>query len=365
MEGLRKDPLDYKNTLVLRLMMLVGIYIFHAGTFFHFMTPDCGHTCVAVFFFLSGFGLEYSLTNKKGYMRTFLQKRVLGLLLQYWIVVILCAVMTGIVYLSWDIIHNDANLWVFNYVNWYILELLTFYVIYFISAMITKNLTRLAFILVAMIVVMYAFTDNYMMDLYYKSGITFLLGIIWYQNEEKIQTFLERLYVPLLIAFTLILLFPYRIKETPEIDFLFVSVTSIMSCVVTYMVMMADLKHRWFIPILTIIIGCTFIWYEPGPMGTEGAAMLLLAGATCIIYQIPLLGRIAALGGAMSLELFLLHFQTFHWVARYFDDFEVMISVSIVSTVIIAAIAHTVSGRIMASYNKGVDGLSAASRAEL
>lgn len=33
MEGLRKDPLDYKNTLVLRLMMLVGIYIFHAGTF--------------------------------------------------------------------------------------------------------------------------------------------------------------------------------------------------------------------------------------------------------------------------------------------------------------------------------------------
>lgn len=24
MEGLRKDPLDYKNTLVLRLMMLVG-----------------------------------------------------------------------------------------------------------------------------------------------------------------------------------------------------------------------------------------------------------------------------------------------------------------------------------------------------
>lgn len=74
MEGLRKDLLDYKNTLVLRLMMLVGIYIFHAGTFFHFMTPDCGHTCVAVFFFLSGFGLEYSLTNKKGYMRTFLQK---------------------------------------------------------------------------------------------------------------------------------------------------------------------------------------------------------------------------------------------------------------------------------------------------
>ena len=41
MEGLRKDPLNYKNTLVLRLMMLVGIYISHAGTFFHFMTPDC------------------------------------------------------------------------------------------------------------------------------------------------------------------------------------------------------------------------------------------------------------------------------------------------------------------------------------
>lgn len=45
MEGLRKDPLDYKNTLVLRLMMLVGIYIFHAGTFFHFMARLRTHMC--------------------------------------------------------------------------------------------------------------------------------------------------------------------------------------------------------------------------------------------------------------------------------------------------------------------------------
>lgn len=76
-------------------------------------------------------------------------------------------------------------------------------------------------------------------------------------------------------------------------------------------------------------------------------------------------GRIAQGPTGLQEHPRLLHFQTFHWVARYFDDFEVMISVSMVSTVIIAAIAHTVSGRIMASYNKGVDGLSAASRAEL
>lgn len=358
MDGLHKDQLDYKNTLVLRLIMIAGIFIFHAGTFFGFTTPDCGHTCVAVFFFLSGFGLEYSLTNKKGYMRTFLQKRVLGLLFQYWIVMILCAVMTGIVYLSWTTLRGDADLWVFEYVNWYILELLTFYVVYFLSAMISKNWARLGFLFVATTFVMYVFTDNYMMDLYYKSGIAFILGIVWYQYRDKIQAVLEKYYLPLLIVLTIILLSPYRIKEIPEIDFLLVSVTSILTCVVTYMVMMADLKRMWYIPLLSIVIGSAFIWYKLGDTNTEGATMLLMAGLACIIYQVPALMKIAVWGGAMSLELFLLHFQTFHWVSRYFDDMSVMLTVSVISTIIIATIAHHISKRIMSSYDKGVDRLS-------
>ena len=92
--GFRRDYLDYRNTLTTRFLMIASIFIFHAGLFFGFPVPNNGHTCVAVFFFLSGYGLEYSLSNKPGYMRTFLQKRALGLLIQYWLIMMFCAALT-------------------------------------------------------------------------------------------------------------------------------------------------------------------------------------------------------------------------------------------------------------------------------
>ena len=57
----REDALAPENTMVLRFILILAIFIFHAGIHMGFVTPDLGHVCVSVFFFLSGYGLEYSL----------------------------------------------------------------------------------------------------------------------------------------------------------------------------------------------------------------------------------------------------------------------------------------------------------------
>lgn len=82
----REDASAPDNTKALRLVLIVAIFIFHAGIHMGFLTPDLGHVCVSVFFFLTGYGLEYSLANKPDYARSFLHRRVLGLMIQYWII---------------------------------------------------------------------------------------------------------------------------------------------------------------------------------------------------------------------------------------------------------------------------------------
>lgn len=80
---IKDSTMSYQDTLILRAILFFGIFFFHAGWAFGFGFPDIGHLCVAGFFFMSGFGLEYSRRNKANYLKTFLQKRVMGLMIQY------------------------------------------------------------------------------------------------------------------------------------------------------------------------------------------------------------------------------------------------------------------------------------------
>lgn len=92
--------MPYKDTMKLRFLLVALVFVFHASLVFGFVFPDVGHTAVAVFFFMSGFGLETSLMSKKGYMASFLQKRVFGLMIQYWILMVFIAAAAAVFSLS-------------------------------------------------------------------------------------------------------------------------------------------------------------------------------------------------------------------------------------------------------------------------
>ncbi len=355
--GFRRDYLDYRNTLTARFLMIASIFIFHAGLFFGFPVPNNGHTCVAVFFFLSGYGLEYSLTNKPGYMRTFLQKRALGLLIQYWLIMMFCAALTGVAYLSFQSFMQDADKYLFEYVNWYILELLVFYVIFFISAMFREVRWRYLFVLVTTIASMYILAENFDTNLYLKSGLVFIVGMAWYRYKDRIDAFLTRYYALIIIPLTVLLLIPER-NDVFAIDMIYTGITALLLVVVGCMVLMADLRKRWYIPLLALIVGGAVMFNGLGTaQNIEGASMLFLAGLSCVIYQIPSLCKAMVPLGSMSLELFLLHYITFKWTSYYIDDLLVIMILSTIITLIISYTAYVGVGRIMKAYNKGVDRL--------
>lgn len=79
-----KDPLSYEKTLALRGICAVEIVIGHIGVVSKspvlFLNRKAGILIVGLFFFLSGYGLMYSMQKKKNYMRRFIKCRIPKLL---------------------------------------------------------------------------------------------------------------------------------------------------------------------------------------------------------------------------------------------------------------------------------------------
>lgn len=150
----REDALAPNNTKALRLVLIVAIFIFHAGIHMGFLTPDLGHVCVSVFFFLSGYGLEYSLANKPDYVSGFLHKRVLGLMIQYWIIMTVLAVFVFTIHRSWDQFLSEFTA-TFGVPLWYITELIAFYIVFYLSMFIRDRRKALLLISAGTLFVMF------------------------------------------------------------------------------------------------------------------------------------------------------------------------------------------------------------------
>ena len=171
----REDALAPENTMVLRFILILAIFIFHAGIHMGFVTPDLGHVCVSVFFFLSGYGLEYSLDNKPGYAGNFLHRRVLGLMIQYWMIMTALALSVFLIHRSWDQFLFEFTD-TFGVPLWYITELVAFYIVFYISTFIADRHRALVFQTAGTLFVMFVLWYHFNDDLYYRSGMCFVLG---------------------------------------------------------------------------------------------------------------------------------------------------------------------------------------------
>ena len=82
-----ENCLSLKNTNALRGMCSLIVAMQHTCAYQHdkWTAPFLyiGFLCTSIFFFLSGYGLMYSLDNKKRYLRNFLKRRFLAVLIPY------------------------------------------------------------------------------------------------------------------------------------------------------------------------------------------------------------------------------------------------------------------------------------------
>ena len=108
---------------------------------FRFVISSIGQLMVALFFFYSGYGIISSYAKKNGYSKTFLQKRVAKVLVEFDVAVLLYLVLSFILghYYHWS---NYVFCWIgwkgVGNSNWFVFVVLLLYLLTFLSFQLSE-----------------------------------------------------------------------------------------------------------------------------------------------------------------------------------------------------------------------------------
>lgn len=352
----RQDGLSKESTMVLRLLLVVGIFIYHAGIHMGFYTPDIGHIFVSVFFFLSGYGLELSLYTKPEYMSTSLRKRVLGIMIRYWIVMAVLAVFVSVIHQSWDQFLFEFTA-AFGIPHWFITELVVFYVVFYITSAFRDRRVAIAVMtalcLLTMLSLYYQFQDT----LYFRSGFCFLFGVLWYRCRGVINRIISG-WVPVVLMAVIV---PVLLQNTrciePLDDFIVTSFFGVVACIATVIMLSVDLRRGWFLHIIMIVASVLVLgetWSEPNV--AVAPLIVMVASLSSVLAQIPLASPMFATLGVMSMELYLLHMNIIHYMfpAVSVNPFTASL-LAAAATLILGYLLHGLGNHAIRRFNSMIE----------
>ncbi len=179
------------NSMALRGICSIEIMMGHLGIATGsptlFPNRKAGILFVGVFFALSGYGLMYSLTNKEGYLRSFLPNRIRKILIPAYVVFVVDIILHSIIknQSMWNIINLKSF---FERTNWYVWELLMLYIVFYISIRIDKTGKRFHFIVLAFSIMFVCVTYALKFENpWYGSTLCFWFGIVYFLYRDKFK----------------------------------------------------------------------------------------------------------------------------------------------------------------------------------
>lgn len=173
-----------------------------------FLPPDftrVGYMAVAVFLFLSGYGLQKQNISKPGYSNGFLLKRIPSILIPY----IIMTVIYWLIYALLGDVRSLGTIW-HNFIangdpivwfSWYVVCILYFYIAFYVL-MKTFKTSRAGIISGGMaFCILYIFICSKLgFGLWwYQTSFVFVLGIVFSSYEDKILKFIKNYYPIILI----------------------------------------------------------------------------------------------------------------------------------------------------------------------
>ncbi|MCR5000147.1 MAG: acyltransferase, partial [Lachnospiraceae bacterium] len=171
---------------------------------------DIGFLFTGIFFFISGYGLVTNLLHRPDYLKHFIPKRLGAVLIPFWFVNLLL-VMAGI-FIFGD--HKTTlrgvmevfGLRLVNSNGWYIVEIVLFYLMFYLLCYCIKN-KDVALVLLsvfALAIIRYAFFTGhdptgqnatwFRGEWWYNATIMFVVGLWYARFREKANGVLERGY---------------------------------------------------------------------------------------------------------------------------------------------------------------------------
>ena len=333
--------MSISHTNAIRGILMLIIILYHESLFLDIdLMPREGAYAVMLFFFLSGYGL-YLSSSKPNYLRDFVQKKIIGLILRYWIIEVFFVSMVAILYLSSNgFIDNLIDI-PFSTPHWYVFQLLFFYISFYFAFLAFKNKRNSTLLLCVIIpLIMYMQFRYFDSNLYLRSGLGFVFGLIFARYKD----YFDRM--PIIMKIIVIAIAGCILYFNEGYSYKFnVYATPIFFLIM--IIAMSSIEFRW-LSVILVVMGA--IIYSFGSI-TCGTAIILV-GLCEFTYTGAFFSRI----GKYSLEVYLIHYlflTYFYEKSGITDPLWLFIAVAVVAT-IVSIIIKTVSDFILDRYNARV-----------
>ena len=203
--GIHEDYISLETGRSLRGVLAVSVILHHlarstsGGTVFHAFS-FVGFLCVAVFFFLSGYGLQKAHMRSENYRKRFLLKRLPQVLLPYLVAIGLFYVLYGLCG-EWYSFGKIVDGFVIGdpivKYSWYVVCILVFYVVYWLLMVIFKR-HFLGMVIGA--VVWYAGYVIFCVKMgygayWYNACPLLIVGMLWAYKESAILAAVKKHYI--------------------------------------------------------------------------------------------------------------------------------------------------------------------------
>ena len=211
--GTDVDYLSNKSTKSLKGLLALLIIFHHISqkittgenfSNFEYM----GRYVVALFFFLSGYGLYFQYSNNATYMENFLKKRLVRIFIPFFVFIVIYVIYRATLgevvnvdfFLSFWKDHSNI---IYN--GWFINSIIVLYVIFYVS-FVNKD-SKISEYKLVFLTLVYIFWKAYQDhgDWEYVSIMAFLLGVFWMKNRVSIDKLLEKNYFIFLVSFSILM----------------------------------------------------------------------------------------------------------------------------------------------------------------
>ena len=221
----QEEPLSLDKAKAIQGFAAVAVILHHlaqelagnAGAIGFF--NELGVLFVGIFFFFSGYGLYTSLNTKENYLKGFLKKRFVTILIPFYMCIIVFTVAACICGTKFNPVQLLCVLSGWSLINanmWYIVEIAILYIAFFLIYRLIKNRTAATVVMSIFVIAM--ITGSFLLahgddmsssywfqgEWWYNSTLLFVIGIIFSRHSDVIRKIARKGYVILLPVFAVL-----------------------------------------------------------------------------------------------------------------------------------------------------------------
>ena len=230
----QEEPLSLDRSKAIQGFAAVAIIVHHlaqelaqeAGAIGFF--TELGVLFVGIFFFFSGYGLYTSLKTKENYLKGFLKKRLVTILVPFYMCILVftaAACICGTRFTPLQLLGVLSGWSLINQHMWYIVEIAILYFAFYIIYRLIKNRTAATVVMGIFVIAMMAgslmlahgkdmsASGWFQGEWWYNSSFLFVIGIIVSKHSDGLRRIARKAYVILLLglAALLVLLGPQTV----------------------------------------------------------------------------------------------------------------------------------------------------------